>query len=470
MSIIIVGAGLVGFQVADRLIEEGKDVTIIENDEVAARYASSRLDCIVITGTGNNLDVLRKAGAEHAQYFIALTGSDEINMICCTLVAAEFNIPNKLARVRNAAYLDSQMAGRAYWGIDYMINPEVEAARAIMQQVDSGTRNYVMLFENLDIQIQCFTIDKDSPLVKQTIHNLAELFAVTFIIPVIQRDGGIVIPDGSSVILEGDTIYIAAGENDFKEIQRHLGEEAPPTNKILLVGGGSIGKTVLHYLMKRQEGGFFRKLSQFIQRKSPRSVRVVERNYKKCKQLSELFPEALVIHADISEENIFEEEGLNECNLLVTATENPELNIVTSLYARTIGIERAITLVRTENYTRIANELGLGITISLKNTVVNSIVRYLLKGNITSIQSAAQGIIDFLELQVDPGSEIIGNQLKDIYLPPETIILYIKRQNETFIPVGESLIEAEDHIIILARKEHVPRIEELVNSGEPSII
>lgn len=464
MRIIIVGAGTVGFQVADRLINEGKNVTIIEQDEAVARYAASRLDCIVITGLGNNLEALQKAGAEGADYLIALTGSDEINLICCALVEAEFQISNKLARVRNKAYLDSQLQG--YWGVTYMVNPETEVARAIMQQVKSGTRNYVMLFENLDIQIQRYFINKDSPLVQVSIQKLPQLFDAPFLIPVIQRDNDIIIPDGSSIILEGDVIYIAAREDDFKKIHHTLGESTSPPNNILLVGGGSIGQLVLHHLIKDQEDGFFKKLSQFIQRKNTHAVRVVERNYAKCKQISEAFPEALVINADISEEDIFEEEHLNECDLLITATENPELNIVTSLYARAIGIDRAITLVRTENYTRIANELGLNITLSLKNTVVNSIVRHLLKGNIATIQSAAQGIIDFLELQVERGSQIIGTKLKDSYLPPETIILYIKRQNETFIPNSETTIEVDDHIIILTRKEHVPRIEELVTSRE----
>ena len=468
MSTVIVGAGVVGLQVAKRLVEEGRDVTIIEQDEAVVRYATSRLDCMVIAGPGNNLDILRKAGAENADYFIALTGSDEINMICCTLVAAEFNIPNKLARVRNVEYMETQMAEQGYWGIDYMINPETEATRSIIQQLDTGARNYVMLFENLDIQIQHFVVNESSPFVQKTIRELAEMLPVSFIVPVIQRNANVIIPDGSSVILEGDEIYIAAKEEDFKKIHQHIGEENRSLKKILLVGGGSIGRLVLRHLLKNgeQKKGFFKKLSRIVLRKQARSIRVVERDYAKCMQISDMFPDVLVINADIREENIFEEEDLNECDLLITATENPELNIVTSLYARTIGIDRVITLVRTENYTSIANGLGLNVTVSLKNAVINSIIRYLLKGNITSIQSAAQGIIDFLELQVGIDSPIVGNRIRDIHLPVETIILYIKRHNDIFIPDGESIIEGGDHIIILARTEHVSRIEELVTSSE----
>lgn len=471
MSIIIVGAGVVGFQVARRLIDEKKDVTIIEQREETARYVSSRLDCMVIHGQGNNLDVLRKAGAAKAEYFIALTGSDEINMICCSLVAAEFQVPNKVARVRNVEYMETRMTEQRYLGIDYIINPETEAAKSIIQQLGTGARNYVMMFENMDIQIQRIVVDKDSLFAGKVVHQLPSLLPISFLVPVIQRDVDIIIPDGNTTILEGDELYIAAKEEDVKRIYKHLGEKESQVKRILIVGGGSIGRLLLSNLMggSEQAPGFFRRLTRLVTRRNSKSVRVVERDYQKCKQLSELYPEALVIHADISEENIFEDEGLETSDLLITATENSELNIVAGLYARQIGIDRTITMVRSENYAHIAGELGMNVIVSLKNTVVNSILRYLLKGNISSIQTAAKGLIDFLELQVETGSKMVGQQLKDIRLPPETLILYIHRNDQTFIPDGNSVLHSGDHIIILARKEFIPRIEELViNSEEQS--
>jgi trk system potassium uptake protein TrkA len=464
MSVIIVGAGVVGLQVARRLIDERKDVTIIEENEEAARYASSRLDCMVVTGQGNNLEILRKAGAERAEYFIALTGSDEINMICCSLVAAEFKVPNKVARVRNVEYLETRMTEQRYLGIDYIINPETEAAKTIIQQLDTGARNYVMVFENMDIHIQRILVDAESPFANKAVHQLPAILPLSFVVPVIQRDSDIIIPDGNSMILEGDEVYIAAKEEDVKRIYQILGEKDNQPKHILLVGGGSIGRLVLQHLLAggTHAPGFLKRLTRMVRRKSNKSVRVVERDYAKCKLLSDQYPDALVINADISEENIFEEEGLDQCDLMITATENSEMNIVAGLYARKIGIDRAITLVRSENYAHIAEELGINVIVSLKNTVVNSILRYLLKGNISTIQTAGRGLIEFLELQVDPGSRIAGQSLKDLRLPPETLILYIHRGDRTFIPDGNSALQSGDHFIILARKEFVPRIEELV--------
>jgi trk system potassium uptake protein TrkA len=464
MSIIIVGAGVVGLQVAKRLIDEHKDVSIIEVNEEAARYAASRLDCMVITGQGNNLDILRKAGAERAEYFIALTGSDEINMICCSLVAAEFRVPHKVARVRNVEYLETQMTEQRYLGIDYIINPETEAAKNIIQQLDTGARNYVMVFENMDIQIQRILVDDNSPFANKAVHQLPAILPISFVVPVIQRDLDIIIPDGNSMILEGDEVYVAAKEEDVKRLYQVLGEKENQVKHILLVGGGAIGRLVLQHLLGggASEPGFLRRLTRMVRRRNSRSVKVVERDYAKCELLSDKYPEALVINADISEENIFEEEGLDQSELMITATENSELNIVAGLYARKIGIDRAITLVRSENYAHIAEELGINVIVSLKNTVVNSILRYLLKGNISTIQTAGRGLIDFLELQVESGSRIAGQQIKDLRLPPETLILYVHRADRTFIPDGNSSLQSGDHVIILARKEFVPRIEELV--------
>ncbi len=455
---------MVGFQVARQLIDEGKNVAIIEQNEEAARYASSRLDCIVIVGQGNNIEVLRKARLEKADFFIALTGSDEINMICCSLVAAEFQTPHKVARIRNIEYMETRMAEQRYLGIDYMINPETEAARNIIRQLDTGARNYVMIFENLDIQIQRFHVPAKSPFANRAVHTIHGFLQFPFIVPVIQRDTDIIIPDGSSMILEGDELYIAAVESDMQKIYQVLGEKNDQARRILIVGGGTIGRLVLHHLMGEGAKGnsIFKRLARLVHRRSNRSVRVVERDYEKCKQLSDMYPNALVINADISEENIFEEEQLNECDLLITATQNPELNIVAGLYARKTGIDRAIILARSENYAHIASELGINVIVSLKNTVVNAITSYLLRGNITSIQTAARGLIDFMEIQIEPGSKLAGQLLKDVRLPPETLVLYINRDENTFIPGGDSLLQAGDHVIILARKEFVPKVEELV--------
>lgn len=466
MSAIIVGAGVVGLQVARRLIDENKDVTIVEQNEETARYAASRLDCMIIHGQGNNLDVLRRAGAESAEYFIALTGSDEINMICCSLVAAEFKIPYKVARVRNVEYLETQMTEQRYLGIDFIINPETEAAKTIIHQIETGAKNYVMVFENMDIQIQRVPIDKHSPVLGKALHELNKMLSLPFVVPVIQRGQSVIIPDGNTLLLEGDQMYVAAKEHDLRSISDFLEDTKDEVKKILLVGGGTIGKLVLAHLLNHHSAatGIFKRISRLVRRRGTKQLRVVERDYAKCKELSDQYPDALVINADISEENIFEEEGLSECDLMITATENSELNIVAGLYARKVGIDKAISLVRTENYAHIAEELGINVVVSLKHTVVNSILRYLLKGNISTIQTAARGMIEFLELQVEDGSRISGEMIKNLRLPPETLVLYVRRGQQTFIPDGDSSLLGGDHVIILARKEFVPRIEQLVTA------
>jgi trk system potassium uptake protein TrkA len=403
MKIVIVGAGFVGFQVARQLIKERKDVVLIEKDPTVARYVANRLDCLVITGSGNNLADLHKAGIDKCDYFISLTDSDEMNMVCCSLVAAHYEEPTKVARVRNIDYLENYSQTQEGMGIDVLINPEIEASQGLQQSLTQGGRGQVLLFDNVDIQIEYLHITADSPFKDQPLQSLGINFQVPFLIPLIHREEEVIIPSGDTMIQEDDGIYLAASPEDFDKIHGFLGDKKPSLKRILIIGGGKIARLLLEQLYQQasqKKVSFIQRLSQFISRENKKQIRIIERDYEKCKILSETFPNATVIHADISDENIFEEEQLDKSDIVITITDNQELNIVAALYAKKSGIRRSIALVNSDNYLRIAHELGINGSVSLKNTMVNAILKYIRKGRITRVQSIADGQAEIIELGI----------------------------------------------------------------------
>ncbi|MBU4035990.1 MAG: NAD-binding protein, partial [Proteobacteria bacterium] len=218
MKIVIVGAGAVGSQIAAQLIAENKDVVIIEHNPDVAKHASNHLDCIVITGEGNNPRVLRKAGIEKADFFLSVTDSDEVNMISCALVASEFKVPNKLARVRNLDYSSIKNFEKVFLGIDYFVNPEVEAAREIVESVMYGATSNLRLFSNANVQMRNVVINSASFFKDKSLREIKVSLKRDFLISCIVRQDNIIIPSGNTIIKENDNIYLVATQDVLEKV------------------------------------------------------------------------------------------------------------------------------------------------------------------------------------------------------------------------------------------------------------
>lgn len=202
MRIVIVGAGAVGFQLAAQLVEENKDVVIIEQNPEIAKHASNHLDCIVINGEGNNLEILKRAGIEKADFFLSVTDSDEVNMISCALVASEFNVPHKIARVRNLDYSRVKNFENVFLGIDYIVNPEVEAAKEIAANVMYGATSEIMLFSNSSVQMRNVVIDSTSFFKDRSLKDIKISLKKDFLISCIVRQDQVIIPSGDTILKE----------------------------------------------------------------------------------------------------------------------------------------------------------------------------------------------------------------------------------------------------------------------------
>jgi len=470
MSVIILGAGLVGWQLARQLENEDKEVTIIENDPEAARRVADRLDCRVVIGEGNSIPVLKKAGIEKTEYFISVTESDEINMVACGLVAAEYKKIVTVARVRNFAYSASRKMHRRLYGIHHIINPEIEAARAVIHSLEHGAVGTVSPFTESDLAMTSIKVDSDCALIGQRMKDLRFNLTVDFLIPLIVSNGQPAIPTGETTIQTNDMLYVIADHEGTDALIKAAGLKRRELRRIAIAGGGRIGRYVAEYLLGIADdratfttADTWAKLAGRFRRKvSNRSVRFIERDYAISLDLVETYPNAFVSNFDITDEKISEQGELEGYDLLVCATGNPELNLISALHAKNHGVDRTIALVRKASYVTMAREMDVDVTISVTDTMVESILRILRKGNIRSIHSITGSGFEVIEISIDNQSPLLNKTIKDIKLPKNSLILMVIRNKEFLIPVGDMKILEGDRAMLITLAELVKKLEEAV--------
>jgi len=442
MKVIILGAGVVGIQIATQLVDEGKDVVLLEKDPERAKFVDNHLDCIVINEEGNNIPSLTKAGVAEADFFISVADSDEVNMIACGIVASEFKRPIKIARVRNLTYSKANLLRKPFLGIDYIVSPEVETARIIANTIALGANSDVMLFEDSTLQIRNVLIDKSSFFRGKTILEIKKTIKEDFLISGIIRKENFIIPTGETKILEEDDLYFLATKDSLTKIFMESGKKRDKTDNILIIGGGKIGELVCRYLVR-----------------TGRKITILEKDYETTKTLSAKFPEALVLNGDISDDDIFEEERFDRYDLMITITNNQELNVLAASYGKNLGIKKVISLVTKINYQKISSQLGIDITISPKIATVDAILKYIRRGNIKRVHTLFEGQAEIIEFEIDDKSSLLGKKIKEISIPKDCLILSIRRKNNDLIPHGEFKIELNDLIIIIAQKEAINKLE-----------
>jgi len=449
LHVVIVGAGEIGVHIASQLILENKDVVIVEKNPDIAQAVAGKLDCMVLAEDGNNPETLVRAGIEKADYFISVTNSDEINMITSGLVTSEFDVPHKIARVRNLDYSRSKILGESFLDIDLIVNPGIEAARAITQTIAMGATSGVMTFEKTGIQMRNLFVDPVSPFSGKTLMQIRHAFAERFLVAAITRKSNVIIPTGSTVINAGDMLYLAATQENQRKVFIRTGRGTEKIRKVVIVGAGTIGALVAENLIR---DGY--------------TVTIVERDAKRCDILAGVIPGALVINADISDEGIFDEERLHTYDLMVTATGDQELNILTAAYAKSMEIRRTVAIVNKSSYYSIASRLGIDSTISPKSCAADAILKYLRGKNIQSVHSILEGRAEVIEFLAGASSAAIGIPLKDLTMPENALIIAVARGGEDMVPDGAFAIAEGDSVLVITKKKSIPKIERLFSQKQ----
>jgi trk system potassium uptake protein TrkA len=489
MRIVVVGAGRVGFSLCQRLVQENHDVSLIETDEERARHASNRLDCLVIHNEGNSIDTLEEAGIDKAEALVCVTDSDELNMIICGLAASRYPQLVKIARVRNGEYARFYHAGEpAVLGIDHFIHPDVEAARWVLNAIDRGAMGDVLAFPGTPYELGSVEIAEGSSLDGLSLIDYRKLYSGDSLVTLVERQGESVLPSGATVLAAGDRIHIFTRGEETEAVFKLAGQSGPALRKIGIVGGSQIGTLIAEGLLypERQEKDLAepfnipakgKGLFSFLMGLKPKSMRrviIIEQDYDLCKELSSRFPEALVLNEDISDESFVVEERINNLDLIITATNHQELNIITAVYLKSRGVHRAIALVSGTGYGIIARQLGVNVVLPLGQVVVDSILSRLIGGGVRGVHRIGDGSIGIFELEVSAEAPVAEKPITEFHLSsgggpraPRSaegsggLLMLANREGDSFIPRGDYVFKARDRVIIIAKHGSEKEIEKL---------
>lgn len=464
MRIVIIGAGLVGTQLSKHLIKENHDVSLIESNEERARHASNRLDCLVIHDEGNNLGALEEAGIAKAHALVCTTDSDEINMLICGLAASRYPQLLKIARVRNDDYVRLNRAEERILGIDHFVHPNVEAARWVLNAVEHGAMGEVLAFPGTPYGIGSIDIAEHSRFDRLKLLEFRGLVQAESLVTLIDRNGKSILPGGATILAPKDRIHILAKETELNGIFELAGQSQQRLRKIGIVGGGRVGTLIAEGLLNQpaEESRKLHKLASFFKRlitKNPRSITIIEQDYSLCKDLAARFPEALVLNEDISDESFTAEERIFGLDLIVTATGHQELNIVTAAYLKSKGVHRAIALVSGAGYGTIARQLGVDVVIPLKSVIVDSILSRLMGGGVKGVHRIGDGSIGIIEIEISSATPLLDKPITAFRLSAGGLVMLANRAGSAFIPKGDYVFKAGDHIIIIAKNGSEKEIE-----------
>ncbi len=472
MRIVIVGAGFTGIQLAKLLINEKNEVALIDNDEETIRHAQNLLDCTVVCADGNNLETLEDVGIAKADALVCVTSSDEVNMITCSLVDAVYPDVLKIARVRNYAYYvntakaekkhSGEFGGkhRPLYGINYMIHPDVEAADAIVQAVENGAVGNVITFDNCDLEIARILVNKDSVFDGITLKEIRSKTEIKFLVAYVDKEGVTSLPSGDTVINAGNTLGVLVDKNDINALLELCGSVQRELKKVVLIGAGRIGTIIADKLIQKKASAFARLFGGAKNRHTQDFV-IIDSDDALAKAAAERFPDARVLCADASDENLLREEGLTNFDLAICATHNHELNMILAAYLESLGVGQSVGLVRSHDFVEISEKhLGVDVAIPLRDSVVDSIMSHLRGKSVKEIHTVTTGELEIVECEITAGSKVTGKSLRDIADPGSFLVLLDKKLGSGgyTIPGGDTQITAGDHVVLITKSENSSKI------------
>lgn len=447
MKIIIIGAGKVGCQIAKTLSSENHDVTLIEKNDTIRQSAQNNLDVLTILGNGANVRTLEEAEIKQADMVIAVTSSDEVNMIAC-MTAKQFGVPQKIARIRNPEYLYANALSREKLGIDLTINPERATAREIVKLLKSPINvAQVQSFAGGKVQLFELKVEGSFPFINQQLKSI--IFKYPILVAAIFRNDKIIIPDGEERITAGDNLYILIKKDYFAGLNEIFNQKPLNMQNVMILGGSRIGiQTAL------------------ILAKLGINTKLIERDKERCEKIAEKLPHTLVINGDGTNIDLLKSEGIETIDGFVAVTGFDEDNLLVALLAKHLGTKKVIAKVDRTNYIPILEKIGVDAVVNPRMTTASAILRFIRRGKIISLTLLKEGEAEVIELIVSPHSKIINKPLKKANLPRNSIIGAIVRQDKVIIPHGNDIIQPEDKIIIFALSSDINKIEKIFDGGK----
>nr|VFJ72034.1 MAG: trk system potassium uptake protein TrkA [Candidatus Kentron sp. FW] len=449
MKIIILGAGRVGSSVAENLADEANDITVIDENPELLRELQDRLDIRTVVGHAGHPDILNRAGAGEADMVLAVTNSDETNMIGCQIAHTLFRTPTKIARVRAAAYLDyPNIFSPNSVPIDVLISPEQLVTTYIQRLIKTPGALQVLQFSSGRISLVAVKAYYGGPLVDHELRTLPSYMPdVDTRVVAIYRQGQAIIPEGDTVIEADDEVFFIAASENVKAVMGALRKLDEPVKHVMIAGGGNIGIRLATAL------------------ETDYHVKLVERDKDNARILSEKLAKTIVLRGDAADEDLLREENIDRTDVFCAVTSDDQVNILSTMLAKKMGATKVMALINRGAYVDLVENSMIDIAISPQHATIGALLTHVRQADVVVVHSLRRGAAEAIEAITHgnpDNSKVVGKAVEDIPLPPDTIIGAIVRGEEVIIAHHDTVIDAEDHVILfLIDKRHVSEVEKL---------
>lgn len=443
MKIIIAGDGKVGSTLTRELAAEGHDITLIDAKAEVLELSEERYDVMIVQGNCASMATLSQAGVQEAELLIAMTGADEVNMLCCTTAHGMNPKIHTIARIRNPEYTDQIYEMRNLFGLSMMVNPERQAAMEMMRLIKYPGFLKRDTFAKGRVEIVELRIREDSKLCNASLYDLGNIVKCKILVCAVLRNSKAIIPDGNFTLQAGDRIFVTAAVRELTLFLKNIGVITHKAKRVLLCGGGRLSYYLAQMLVK---DGIM--------------VEIIEQDYERCLSLANQLPDVTVVHGDASSEFVLESERVADCDVLVTLTGLDEMNIIISLYGNNCNVPQIITKLGRLNNNSILDTLSIGSIISPKELCCNSILRYVRAvknqtGAAQAVHVIADGQAEAIEFIVDENTLNQGRPLKDIKLKKNIRVVSISKGAKFELPNGDSYFSKGNIVIIVTGRDEV---------------
>lgn len=449
MKIIILGAGQVGLSVAANLVSEDNDITLVDINPSALQVISERYDLRTVTGVASHPSVLEKAGAKDAEMILAVTNCDEVNMIACQVAYTLFHTPTKIARIREIEYLkNSPLFAQEALPIDVLISPDRLVTEQIQQLIKHPGALQVLDFADGKVQMVVIRASYSGVLEGNSLRDLKnKLKDIEYKIAIIYSSGKPIIPNGDTIIKADDEIFFISSQKSMNKLLQHIRIKDKPLKNIMISGGGNIGLRLAESLENEYK------------------IKLLEVDQKKAFHAAEKLKNTIVLHGDATDEELLSEENIDGCDVFCALTNADEVNIISSMLAKRLGARKVMALINRAAYVDLVQSNTIDIAISPQQATIGSLLAHVRKGDVVVVHSLRRGAAEAIEAIAhgnESSSKVVGKKIQDIDLPQGTTIAAIVRGNDVLMVKKKTIIEANDHVIlIVSDKKHVAKVESL---------
>ena len=453
MKIIILGAGQVGGTLAEHLASEANDITVVDTDGDRLRDLGDRLDIRTVQGRGSLPTVLRQAGADDADMLVAVTNSDETNMVACQVAYSLFHTPTKIARVRESSYLTrEELFDNDHIPVDVLISPEQVVTNYIKRLIEHPGSLQVIDFAEGKAQLVAVKAYYGGPLVGQQLRQIrAHMPNVDTRVAAIFRRDRPITPRGDTVIEADDEVFFIAAKKDIRAVMGELRRIDETNKRIVIAGGGQIGERLAEAIESRYQ------------------VKIIEKSPARCRHLSDTLESTVVLQGSASDKDLMLEENIADADIFLALTNDDEANIMSSLLAKRLGAGKVMTIINNPAYVDLVQGGDIDIAISPQLATIGTLLAHVRRGDIVSVHSLRRGAAEAIEAVAhgdSKSSKVVGKSIEDIALPPGTTIGAIIRDEEVMIAHDDTMIESGDHVILfVVDKKHIRDVEKLFHVG-----